>query len=71
LGLSQFAVSLAPGEPASLVETAFDPAEAGRWSLREIEVGPGYVAALAVEGQGWRLAGWEWPERTTAFSSPF
>lgn len=62
LPLDQFDVSLAPGEPATLLNTRGDPLEASRWSLQELFPGPGYVAALAVEGHGWRLACWEWPE---------
>ncbi len=62
LPLDQFDVSLAPGEPATLLNVRGDPLEASRWSLQELFPGPGYVAALAVEGHGWRLACWEWPE---------
>jgi 4'-phosphopantetheinyl transferase len=61
LSLGQFDVSLAPGEPAALLSTGDDPREAARWSLRALKPGPGYVAALAVEGHGWRLTCWQWP----------
>lgn len=61
LPLDQFDVSLAPGGPAALLNTRGDPQEANRWSLRELKPGPGYVAALAVEGQGWQLRFWQWP----------
>jgi 4'-phosphopantetheinyl transferase len=61
LPLDQFDVSMIPGEPALLVNTRGDPQEANHWSLRELEPGPGYVAALAVEGQGWQLRFWQWP----------
>jgi 4'-phosphopantetheinyl transferase len=61
LPLNQFAVSLIPGEPAALLSAEGDPREALRWSLRELTPGPGYVAALAVEGHGWSLACWDWP----------
>jgi len=63
LPLDQFDVSLAPGEPAILLNTRGDSQEANRWSLRELSPGPGYAAALAVKGHGWRLACWQWPER--------
>jgi 4'-phosphopantetheinyl transferase len=49
--LDQFDVSLVPGEPAAVRGTQPDASPA-----------PGYVAALAVEGQGWRLACWQWPD---------
>jgi 4'-phosphopantetheinyl transferase len=60
LPLDQFDVSLAPGEPAALLATRNDPREVQRWSLQALTPGPGYVAALAVEGQGWQLACWHW-----------
>ena len=50
LDLAQFDVSLAPGEAATLLATRDNPAEAGRWSLHALDAGPGYSAALAVEG---------------------
>jgi 4'-phosphopantetheinyl transferase len=62
LPLDQIDVLLAPGEPAAILGTRPDPSEAFRWSLQELATAPGYVAALAVEGQGWRLACWQWPD---------
>lgn len=62
LPLDQFDVSLVPGEPAMLLSTRGDPQEASRWSLRDLMPGPGYMAALAVEGHGWRLTCWQFPE---------
>ncbi len=32
-----------------------------RWSVVELDAGPGHAAALAVEGRGWQLRRWEWP----------
>jgi 4'-phosphopantetheinyl transferase len=60
LPLDQFDVSVMPGEPARLLRTHPDLAEAARWSLRDLAPATGYVAALAVEGHGWRLACWRW-----------
>ncbi len=60
LALDQFDVSLAPGGPAALLSTAGNPLEAFRWSLRELTPGAGYVAALAAEGNNWRLRSWQW-----------
>jgi len=49
--LSSFDVSLAPGEPARLLRVvAWDPAEAGRWSLISLVPAAGFVAAVAVQG---------------------
>lgn len=62
LRLDQFEVTLAPGEPAALLSANGDPQEASRWSLRKLTPGPGYVAALAVEGHDWRLKCWQWAE---------
>lgn len=66
LGLDQFDVSLAPGEPAALLRTEGDPQEASRWSIRELDPAPGYAAALAVEGRNWHLTCWQWPDETEA-----
>jgi 4'-phosphopantetheinyl transferase len=61
LPLNQFDVSLIPGEPAALLSAERDPQEILRWRLQELMPGPGYVAALAVEGHGWSLCCWDWP----------
>jgi 4'-phosphopantetheinyl transferase len=53
--LDEFDVSLAPGEAAALLRNHKEPAEVRRWTMRTITVAPGYVAALVVEGQDWRL----------------
>ncbi len=61
LPLDQFDVSLAPTEPAALLGTQWDPEEAARWSMRALHPGPGYAAALAVEGRHFSLTCWQWP----------
>jgi 4'-phosphopantetheinyl transferase len=48
--LDRFSVSLGPGEPARLLEVADDPAEAGRWTLRDLDAPSGFLAALAADG---------------------
>ncbi|HRW05163.1 MAG TPA: 4'-phosphopantetheinyl transferase superfamily protein [Caldilineaceae bacterium] len=53
--LTEFDVTLAPGEPARLLATRPDPAEANRWSLFGWSVGTDLVAALAVAGHDWQL----------------
>jgi 4'-phosphopantetheinyl transferase len=55
LPLDQFDVSLRPGEENGLLSTRPDAAEAAVWSLREVQAGEGYAAALCVHGHGWRL----------------
>jgi len=62
LPLDQFDVSLPPGEPAALLATRVDPHDARRWSLQAVTPGPGYVAALAIEGQARHLTCWQWRE---------
>jgi 4'-phosphopantetheinyl transferase len=66
--LDQFDVSLRPGEPAKLLSVDGDAREASRWSLRELTPAPSYLAAIAVEGHGWRLACWCWQRIATKTS---
>lgn len=63
LPLDSFDVSLAPGEPAALKDTRHDSPAAARWTLRHLEVGPGYAAALVVEGQALEVRLWDWKIR--------
>ncbi len=60
--LNEFDVSLAAGEPAALLDIRPDASELLRWSLQDLDAGPGYAAALATEGRGWRLSCWQWQE---------
>lgn len=53
--LDSFEVSLIPGEPAALLSTKGDPQERSRWSLLELFPAPGFVAAVAVQGDDWQL----------------
>ena len=46
--LDQFDVSLKPGDQNALLRVEGAPEEAKRWSLRDIDLGPGFRAALAV-----------------------
>lgn len=47
--LDSFDVSLAPGTPAALLASRFDPTDVDRWHFQDIPVGDEYVAAFAVE----------------------
>jgi 4'-phosphopantetheinyl transferase len=58
LPLTQFDVALDPGAANALLATRPDASEAGRWLLREVPGGPGYIAALCVRGQDWKLNDW-------------
>jgi 4'-phosphopantetheinyl transferase len=58
--LNQFEVVVAPGQPAAILHDEADPQAVSRWSLRSLDLGPTYAAALAVEGQGWQLQRWFW-----------
>ena len=59
LALDQFDVTLSPNEPAALLCTRWDQNEAERWSLKAIDVGPGFVGAVAVEAHDWLTSYWQ------------
>jgi 4'-phosphopantetheinyl transferase len=61
LPLDQFDVTLAPGEPAILLDTRVASDRAERWALHALQPGANYLAALAVEGHDWTLSTWQWP----------
>jgi 4'-phosphopantetheinyl transferase len=59
--LDQFAVTIAPDEPARLSAVGHgDASEIARWSLEGLPPGPGYVAALSAGGRGWRVTSRDW-----------
>ena len=58
--LDCFDVTLRPGEPARLLATRGDPSQAERWTLRELDPGPGWLGALVVEGPAVDLHCYEW-----------
>jgi 4'-phosphopantetheinyl transferase len=58
-GLDQFSVSLKRDEPAALLETLTDPAEASRWSLFHVDPAPGYTGAVAIRGAVSALQCWQ------------
>ncbi|MDQ3916975.1 MAG: 4'-phosphopantetheinyl transferase superfamily protein [Acidobacteriota bacterium] len=58
--LDQFDVDCTPGGLSCLLSTRPDPAEASRWTLLSLPVGPGYAAALAVYGRDPELRCWLW-----------
>jgi 4'-phosphopantetheinyl transferase len=50
VGLDQFEVSIDADLPPRVVWTAWDPDEAGRWSVHALDVAPDFASALVVEG---------------------
>jgi len=60
--LDKFDVTLAPDEPARLLETRVHGPPAFRWAMQSLDIGHSYKAALVVEGHEWRLRCWRWPE---------
>jgi 4'-phosphopantetheinyl transferase len=61
MGMDWFTVLRLPGEHVSRLRIPRNPQEARRWSLVTIDPGPGYMGALAVEGEGLPLKCWHWP----------
>ena len=57
LPFERFTVSTNPDAPALLIADDDDP---GRWTLRDLDAGPGYAAALAVTGGLPGVSTWEW-----------
>jgi len=68
--LDQFEVSLAPAEPARLLNVEGAPREPSRWSMMALTPAPGYVAALVVRGHNWRSAFWRFPLSLSEFNKP-
>jgi 4'-phosphopantetheinyl transferase len=56
--LNSFSVSLTPGQQERL-----QSADSDRWRLRSFQPAPGFVGAIAAEGQDWELRLREWVPR--------
>lgn len=54
--------SLTHAETNAPLDVEGEPRTAACFSLRELNPGPDYVAALAVEGHGWQLSCWQMTE---------
>jgi 4'-phosphopantetheinyl transferase len=59
--LNSFDVSGDPDELTGIISIKGDQ-ESFRWSLRDLDPGPGYAAALAAEGRDWQLRRWQWED---------
>ena len=57
--LDDFDVSLEPGVSRGLLRSALATDEPERWRFADLRAGPGFEAALAVEGHEWRLGTYE------------
>ena len=60
LDLNQFDVSSTPGEAAAILNIREEGQDVSRWSLHALSPGPGYKAALAVEGHPSNIKCWQW-----------
>ena len=58
--LASFDVSLAPGEPPTLLSVRDSMEDGTRWSLQAFEAAPGFPAAVAAEGESRQLEFWQW-----------
>ncbi len=54
--LDRFSVTLLPDEPARFVHLGGDAERAAGWTLHHLVPGDDAVGALALEGEGWRIA---------------
>jgi 4'-phosphopantetheinyl transferase len=60
ISLASFTVPIDSNLCTHLPITAHDGPEAGRWWLRPLAPGEGFVGAVAVEGADWSLGLWQW-----------
>lgn len=60
LPLASFSVSVAPSEPAALLNEGSAMSSSTCWSLRDVHVSPAFAATLAVEGRVLRQVLYQW-----------
>jgi 4'-phosphopantetheinyl transferase len=58
-GLASFDVSVDPDSPPELVDNRWDGRFHGNWTLHQLQPGPGYVATLVTERDGFDVRCWE------------
>ncbi|MEZ4512088.1 MAG: 4'-phosphopantetheinyl transferase superfamily protein [Chloroflexota bacterium] len=56
--LKEFDVTLAPGDPAAIVQVQGSTEEAATWSLHLLPPLPGFASALVLKAGHWRLSCW-------------
>jgi 4'-phosphopantetheinyl transferase len=59
--LADFDVSLAPGEPAKLLNVGWAPEETSRWCMEDIDAVPGFSGAMVFSGARCRMHVSQWP----------
>ncbi|UCG11946.1 MAG: 4'-phosphopantetheinyl transferase superfamily protein, partial [Deltaproteobacteria bacterium] len=62
MSLDTFDVSMVPGGSARVMNIRGDSKSASRWLIRDLRPAPGFVGALAMEGESLRLHCWQWTE---------
>ncbi|MBX7255253.1 MAG: 4'-phosphopantetheinyl transferase superfamily protein [Candidatus Hydrogenedentes bacterium] len=62
--LDSFDVTLAPGEPARLLNVKGDPNEAANWNLCALPMDDGIAAAVALRGPLENVCCWDWTDST-------
>jgi 4'-phosphopantetheinyl transferase len=62
LPLNQYAVTVAPETVPALIIDEKGPVSEDLWSFLDVEVAPGYAAALAVRGSMEYVSQWHWHE---------
>lgn len=67
LPLERIDVSSPEGRVSVLDETMGEWRTCTRWEILTLASFPGYAAGLAAEGQGWRLALWQWPGESSKY----
>ena len=58
--LEEIEVAVGPGRPAAVLSTPRDEEDAPAWSMRSLEVGADYAAAVVAAGRDWQLKCWQW-----------
>ena len=58
--LQSFSVSLTPGQPETLQSV-----DASQWTLRSIDVSPGFAGAVVCGGRNWQPHFWDWTPSVT------